>query len=224
MQKHEAEECVRLVPIFKTLAPAAIDAVAGLVREHHVAAGETLFLAGSDADALYIVARGQVKVTQDTLSGREQMLRLLQAGDFDGEAVLFTQAEHNNNAIALTDSQICTISRTDFQQLLKSTPELALNVMNALGQRVVALENQATAASSTSVAERLANYLLETSAALNNPEFTLPLRKKDLALFLGTSPETISRRLTSFEQAGLIKQAGRGQITIVDADGLEMTV
>lgn len=165
-----------------------------------------------------------MKVTQDTVSGREQMLRLLQAGDFDGEAVLFTQTEHNNNAVALTDSQVCTISRGDFQKLLHATPELALNVLNALGQRVVALENQATAASTASVAERLANYLLETSAAMGNAKFDLPLRKKDLALYLGTSPETISRRLTTFADEGLIKQHGRSEIEILDSDGLSLVI
>lgn len=224
MHQHEAEDCVRLVPIFANLGDEAIEAVAGLVHEHFLKAGDTLFLAGTDADALYIVAHGQVKVTQDTVSGREQMLRLLQAGDFDGEAVLFTQTEHNNNAVALTDSQVCTISRGDFQKLLRETPELALNVLNALGQRVVALENQATAASTASVAERLANYLLETSAAIGNDQFDLPLRKKDLALYLGTSPETISRRLTTFEQDGLIKQTGRSGITILDADALGLVI
>ena len=224
MHIHDAEACVRLVPIFQNLNQAAITAVAGLVHERHVHAGDTLFLAGTDADALYIVAHGQVKVTQDTVSGREQMLRLLQAGDFDGEAVLFTQTEHNNNAVALTDSQVCTISRGDFQKLLHATPELALNVLNALGQRVVALENQATAASTASVAERLANYLLETSAAMGNAKFDLPIRKKDLALYLGTSPETISRRLTTFADEGLIKQHGRSEIEILDSDGLSLVI
>ncbi|WP_127849241.1 Crp/Fnr family transcriptional regulator [Lacticaseibacillus hulanensis] len=224
MHIHDAEGCVRLVPIFKNLDAGTITAIAQLVHEHNVAAGDTLFLAGTDADALYIVARGQVKVTQDTVSGREQMLRLLQAGDFDGEAVLFTKTEHNNNAIALTASQVCTISRSDFQQLLRQSPDLALNVLNALGQRVVTLENQATAANTASVAERLANYLLETSAAMGDAEFTLPLRKKDLALYLGTSAETISRRLTTFEDDGLIEQSGRGHIKIVDADGLGLVI
>ncbi len=224
MHQHDAEACVRLAPIFSGLQDADITAIAQLVHERHVEAGETLFTAGTDADVLYIVAHGQVKVTQYTASGREQLLRLLQAGDFDGEAVLFTQTAHNNNAVALTETQVCTISRADFQGLLQRTPDLALNVLNALGERVVTLETQTTAASTASVAERLANYLLETSAAVHSSQFQLPLKKKDLALYLGTSPETLSRRLTTFEADGLIRQTGRSGIAIRDSEGLTMVL
>lgn len=220
MDLHEAEECVRLVPIFENLPDAAVTQVAGLVRDHSFSAGEYLFAAGDDATTLFIIANGQVKVTQDTLSGREQMLRLLTAGDFDGEAVLFTQGEYNTTGLALTDVQACTITRADFQALLQATPELALNVLNALGQRVVQLEAQATAASTSSVGERLASYLVETAATLGSDSYELPLRKKDLAAYLGTSPETVSRRLRSFEDGGYIKQSGRSHIAIIDGDGL----
>lgn len=220
MDLHEAEACVRLVPIFENLPDDAVAQVASLVRDKDFAAGEYLFTAGDAASTLFIIANGQVKVSQDTVSGREQMLRLLTAGDFDGEAVLFTQGEYNTTGLALTDVQACTITRRDFQALLQATPELALNVLNALGQRVVQLEAQATAASTSSVGERLANYLVETAATLGRNDFDLPLRKKDLAAYLGTSPETVSRRLRSFEDNGFIKQSGRSHVTVIDGDGL----
>ncbi|WDF82917.1 Crp/Fnr family transcriptional regulator [Lacticaseibacillus pabuli] len=220
MDIKEAEDCVRLVPIFAGMAEPAVRQIAGLVRDHDYAAREFLFNAGEDADRLFIIARGQVKVTSDTASGREQMLRLLTPGDFDGEAVLFNAGAYTTTAEALMPVQACTISRADFQGLLQAQPALALNVLNALGQRVVSLETQAAAVTASSVGERLANYLVETAATLGGDVFTLPLRKKDLAAYLGTSPETVSRRLRTFEDAGYLTQPRRGQIKLLDADGL----
>jgi CRP/FNR family transcriptional regulator len=222
MDLHEAESCVRLVPIFQQLNHDAVRAIASLVRDHHYDEREQLFTAGTDADALVIIAHGQVKITQSTASGREQLLRLLQPGDFDGEAVLFTPTERTTTATALTGTQACTISRTDFQKLLQSTPALALNVLNALGQRVVALEAQATAANTASVAERLATYIVETGAGLGRSDFDLPLPKKDLAAYLGTTPETISRKLTEFSEQGWIEQSGRRHLVVKDSDALTM--
>lgn len=222
MHQHEAEDCVRLVPIFQALDANDVAQVAKLVRDRQYAAGETLFAAGTAADALMIIAHGQVKVTQTLASGREQLLRVLGPGEFDGEAVLFTPSERTTSGVALTQVVACTISRQDFQQLLKKTPALALNMLNSLGERVVQLEAQTTAANVASVSERLAGYLVETSAALGQAHFTLPLQKKDLAAYLGTTPETVSRKLAAFERDGLIKQTGRSQITILDSDDLSL--
>ncbi|MBT9672051.1 Crp/Fnr family transcriptional regulator [Secundilactobacillus kimchicus] len=217
---HDAEACVRLVPIFTGLSDAAIQAVAGLVKERHIEKDGFIFMAGSAADTLIIVASGQAKVVQETASGREQLIRVLNSGDFDGQAGLFTAGTRETTAQALTDTDVCVIERADFQQLLVEAPAVARNMLNVLGQRVVQLENQSAQTLTASVAERLANYLIETSAELSSRAFKLPLAKKDLAAYLGTSPESISRKLTAFSKAGLINQSGRNHIELVDVDGL----
>ena len=51
-------------------------------------------------------------------------------------------------------------------------------------------------------------------------EVTLPMSKKDLASYLGTTPETISRKLRSLEDEGYIKQKSGRKIEILDLDGL----
>jgi len=107
---------------------------------------------------------------------------------------------------------------------LRAQPALALNVLIAVGQRVVKLEAQAAAVVTSSVGERLANYLVETAATLGSNDFELPLRKKDLAAFLGTSPETVSRRLRTFEDGGYLTQPAQGRIKLLDSDGLLLAV
>jgi cAMP-binding proteins - catabolite gene activator and regulatory subunit of cAMP-dependent protein kinases len=95
-------------------------------------------------------------------------------------------------------------------------------MVNAFGKRIVKLEQQNTEVTTYSVESRLANYLLETSAGLKSEAFTLPLKKKDIATYLGTTPETISRKLSTLEKQGLITKLSSSKIKILDANGLAL--
>ena len=53
-------------------------------------------------------------------------------------------------------------------------------------------------------------------------EFELPMSKKDLSSYLGTTPETISRKLTEFEDAGYIRQIANRRIKVLDLEGLQL--
>lgn len=220
---HTNEDCLALVPIFQTLPEKDLATLADIVSERHYHSGEFLYHAGDEADSLMILAHGQAKVYQISSNGKEQMLRILQTGDFDGEAALFENGERNSFAQTLMDTEVCSISRADFQKLMKSSPELAVNLVNAFGQRIISLEQQNTEVTTASVESRLANYLLETSAGLNEARFTLPLKKKDIATYLGTTPETISRKLTKMADEQLLENKGL-KVNIIDADGLSMLV
>jgi len=213
-------ECVQLVPIFQELATGQLDTIESIVQHHHYQPGETIFNAADSLDTLLIVAGGQVKVYQLAANGREQLLYLLQTGDIDGEAALFENKQRTSYAEALVPTDICSIRRDDFQHLMQTYPSISINVLNVFGKRLTQLEKQTTSTATESVEARLANYLTETAASLDVSAFKLPLKKKDLATFLGTTPETISRKLTSFEKQGLITQKPGKVIQINDADQL----
>lgn len=221
--EHTNEDCLKLVTIFQSLPEKDLKRVSEIVSEHHFRGGEFLYHAGDSADTLMIVAHGQAKVYQISANGKEQMIRILQTGDFDGEAALFENNDRNSFAQALMDTDVCMISRTDFQQLMTDSPKLAVNMVNAFGQRITQLEQQNTEVTTSSVESRLASYLLETSAGLNDERFTLPLKKKDIATYLGTTPETISRKLTKMSDDNLLENKGL-KVKILDSDGLSMLV
>jgi len=220
MSAHATHECVQLVPIFQELEESQLDTIESIVQHHHYQTGETLFNAEDSLDTLLIVAGGQVKVYQLAANGREQLLYLLQTGDIDGEAALFENKQRTSYAEALVPTDIWSIRRDDFQQLMQQYPSISINVLNVFGKRLTQLEKQTTSTATESVEARLANYLTETAASLDVQAFKLPLKKKDLATFLGTTPETISRKLTRFEKQGLITQKPGKVIQINDADQL----
>lgn len=216
-------ECVQLVPIFKELADEQLDTIETIVQHHHFPAGSTIFSADDPLDSLMILANGQVKVYQLAANGREQLLYLLQTGDIDGEAALFENQRRTSFGEALVPTDVCSIRRTDFQALIQQYPSISINVLNVFGRRLTQLERQTTSTATESVEARLVNYLTETAAALKTDAFKLPLKKKDLATFLGTTPESISRKLALFERQGLITQKTGKIIQINDADKLLLT-
>lgn len=221
MATHHYQECLKLVPIFKSLSAADLATIAAVIHPQQLKRGTILYQSDTEANTLYIVDDGQVKIYQLAANGREQLLRLLNPGDFDGEYALFTANDtHRSFAETVTNATVCEIRREDFQKLLLKYPQLSLRILSVLAARVQQLEQQTTRVTTETVETRLALYLLDTADAAKTDTVKLPMKKKDLATYLGTTPETISRKLTRFETAGYIQQLPQKRIKICDRDGL----
>src|SRR5690554_1329489 len=219
---HEGSEhyCVSLVPIFNHLEKDQMKKVMERVRSVPYKKGEIIYHAGDESDSLYIVNHGKIKIYRLSETGKEQILRVLSPGDFTGELALFKESTHEAYAEALMDTKVCMIKRTDLQHFLLTYPTIALKILSEFSHRLDESETQTTRFATEKVETRLALCLAECVEDEDNPEFVLPMSKKDLASYLGTTPETISRKLTEFEEQGLIEQKPKRTIKILDLDEL----
>lgn len=215
-------QCVSLVPIFNHLEPDQMNEVMEVVRNKVLKKGEILYHAGDQANALYIVNHGQIKIYRLSESGKDQMLRILHPGNFTGELALFQEGIHEAYAEATMDTKICMIKSSDFQKLLLKYPTISLKVLEEFSSRLDRSEQQTTRVATEKVETRLALFIAELADQRGGKTktITLPMSKRDLASYLGTTPETLSRRLSDFEEAGLIKQEGQRKLIIIDLDGL----
>ncbi|MCX2456447.1 Crp/Fnr family transcriptional regulator [Lacticaseibacillus nasuensis] len=210
--------CVQRVPIFNHLPHAELVQIENLVRHQHFQTGEPLYLADSPAGALYIIHAGSVAVVRGSANGREQLVRQLTPGDFDGDRDLLQDATHQASAVAESPVTACVLYKSDFQRLLEQEPAISLAVIATQARRIDALEAQTTLVTTASVETRLAQWLLKQPA--DNGAVTLPMKKKALAAYLGTTPETLSRKLRELSDAQLIEAVRPSVIKILDADGL----
>jgi CRP/FNR family transcriptional regulator len=186
--------------------------------------GEVIYRAGDQSDSLYIVNKGRVRIYRLSESGKEQLLRILNPGDFTGELALFNDSIHEAYASAMVDTSVCTVKRSDFQNLLMKYPTISLKVMAEFSTRLEKAEKQTTRLATEKVDTRIALFLAECiEDDTKNNEIILPMSKKDLASYLGTTPETISRKLLEFETLGYIKQISNKKIQILDLDSLLLT-
>lgn len=214
------KSCVSFVPIFNHLEQEQMDDVMQAVQSVSFKRGEILFHAGNESDSLYIVNSGQVKIYRLSELGKEQLVRLLNPGDFTGELALFKATVLENYAEAIVDSQICIINRHDLQALLVKYPTISLKVLNEFANRLANSEKQTASIVSEKVETRIALFLAEQAKGNTGEIIELPMSKKDVASYLGTTPETLSRRLAGFEADGIIKQQGQRKIKINDLDRL----
>lgn len=213
--------CVRLVPIFNHLEDDQMDKIGESAQTLELQKGEVLFRAGEADDTLYIIHTGRVRIFHLSESGKEQLVRILNPGDFTGELAIFQPGQvHENYAEALQKSTICLINRKDLQTYLESYPQISLKILSEMTARLKESEKQTFQVALENVESRIISFLISCveQDSGNSPIIELPMSKKDLASYLGTTPETISRKFTNLEREGLIKQLPKSQIHIPDLD------
>ena len=215
------ESCVALVPIFNHLEKSQMDEIMAVTHSVSYRKGEYIYRAGEESDSLYIVSKGRVKIYRLSESGKEQLLRILNPGDFTGELALFSETIYEAYACAMEDTSICTVRRSDLQKLLLKYPSISLKVLAEFSSRLEQSEKQTTRFATEKVETRIALFLAECADSdSHDVEIILPMSKKDLASYLGTTPETISRKFYELEDAGYIKQKSNKRIQILDMDSL----
>ncbi|ULT54406.1 Crp/Fnr family transcriptional regulator [Neobacillus drentensis] len=212
--------CVSLVPIFNHLEVDQMEEIMATVKSVPFKKGELIYHAGDRSDSLYIVHKGKVKIYRLSETGKEQLVRILNPGDFTGELALFHNNHHESFAEAMTNTLVCTIHQADLQDLLLKYPSISLKILAEFSKRLDQSEKQTTRFATEKVETRIALFLVECLNDSQTKEFILPMSKKNLASFLGTTPETISRKLAEFENQGLIKQKPHKRIEIVNLDEL----
>lgn len=218
--EHDVESCVARVPIFNHLPADELAVIADKAMMRTYDRGQFIHRAGDPSDKLFIVHHGQVKVYRLADNGKEQLVRILGAGDFAGELALFAAASQDSYAQAMQPSQVCTIYQADVRGLMLQYPDIGLHVLAELSRRLDISERQTAAIATASINARLAQYLASQAQRAGSDDFTLSMSRRHLASFLGTTPETVSRRLGEFEEAGWISQRGQRQITILDRAAL----
>ncbi|NLA84797.1 MAG: Crp/Fnr family transcriptional regulator [Clostridiales bacterium] len=212
--------CITKVPIFNHLSDKQLDEIIGTVTSAYFKKGELIYKPGEQSDSLNIVRSGRIKIYRLSESGKEQLYRILYPGDYTGELALFRQSLHESFAEAMVDTEICLINRNNLQAFLLKYPTIALHILSEFSNRLDQTEKQAVWVATEQVETRIAMYLIECFEKQKNLNIVLPMTRKDLASYLGTTPETISRKLAELETQKLLKQIRSKIIQILDLEGL----
>ena len=225
---HDLALCIYKVPIFNHLDQATMQLLVKYARPKLLRKGELLYHSGERDNALYIVHKGRLNIYQLSQDGKQQLIRLLKPGDFTGELTLFSkQATHEDFAEAVVDSHICVLHHEDVHQLLSEYPAIAIKLLEEMSRRLMQTQSHVSKVATVSISQRIIMYLegliaesLETSEE-DAVEINLNMSRRELASYLGTSPESISRKFTELEQVGLIEQITPKKIRVLDLDGLQ---
>lgn len=212
--------CISKVPIFNHLEPLEMLEILKKSKQRIFKKGEIIYREADPLEYLYIVHKGRVKIYKLFESGKEQLLRILEPGEFMGELALFTEKVMDSYAEAIEKSEICAIHRDDVQNIMKTHPTIPLKILSEFSERLDETEYLVGQLSAKDVETRTASYLVKLAEDNNSLTILLPMSKKDLASYLGTTQETISRRLSYFQTNGWIEQVGHRKINILNLEAL----
>lgn len=192
--------CVQLVPVFQGLEYNQQLKIEQLVRRTHVQKQETVLMPG-DPGQLIILERGQLKAVQYTDDGREKLQFFMNTGDYTGENWLFGEENTHTFLIATADSLVCHIAADDFNQLLVSLPDLSYQLLKSMVNHNNQLLQQNAYLAIGRIEARLLAYFNDLTIQQQSQTITLPFNLKDLAAYLGTTPETISRKIAALVES-----------------------
>ena len=124
------------IELFSDLDAASLGDLATAVQAKAVAPGERICAAGDAGDELYLIRRGRVRVLLPLEGGKYHHLVTLCQGDYFGEMAFIDRETRSADAVAVTETDLFTLSRGRFDALARSNPDLAGRVFEALAYAV----------------------------------------------------------------------------------------
>ena len=169
--------CLDIVPIFASLSLEEKAEIAEISSSRTYEKGEMIYSAGDEGGTLFVLYTGRAKLFRLNISGKEQVLRLVEPGEFFGELSLFSSVPLTDYAQALEETTMCIVQGERLKELMGKYPSIAFKVMDVLSRRLEKAENRIEDISLSSVTKRVSSALLELSEG--NKEFNLPMTKGD---------------------------------------------
>ena len=181
-----------------------------------------LFTEGETPSNLFFLKSGSLKTFKAHPDGKELITNLYKAGDYFGFEPLLENSAYKESAVALEDSEIITIPKSDFLTLLNGHGDVSAGFISLLCHKVSEKEQQLLHLAYNSVRQRTAEAILKVSQ-LNDPNEKITISREDLSKIVGTASESVIRVLSEFKEEGLI-EIESGKIRILRADKLEKVV
>lgn len=216
---NEIEMCVDLVPIFNGLTENEKIELSKFAVHKTFNKGEFIYQAGELEETLFIVHQGKVKISRISETGKEQIIRIVKTGEFIGELSLFTQKQLTDYAEALEQTSICLLDSKVVKRYVEKHPAVAFKIMEELSKRLDVMEELVEGINLHSVEWRLARFLLKMKDEYN--VVILDSTKGNIASQLGMSQETLSRKLTHFQDQKYIKMITSRKIALLNLEALE---
>jgi CRP/FNR family transcriptional regulator len=218
MAPQETLSDLRGLPAFRSLPPDLLEQLAACCRRVALGAGETIFLEGEPVRAFFAVRRGAVKVFRLSPDGHEQALHHLRPGQTFAEAAVLSMQRYPASAAAIEPgTEVLEVAAEPFRALFRSDERMAGAMVSSLSMWLLGLVERIDELSVASAGARLARFLLRqpSQRVEATTQVELPMAKKELAAHLAIAPETLSRLLRRWQDAGLVRSEGR-TLTVLD--------
>lgn len=213
-------DALRRLPHFGRAPPDLLERIAEGCRLEEFDADQPVFRQGTPSRAFFLVLEGGVRLFRLRTNGSEQVVHRIRPGQSFAEAAVIHMREYPVNATTtLPGTRLLSVGRLPLMDLFDSDPRLARAMVASLSSRLVRLVARIDDLMVPDLSTRLARYLVDLPGITSEDgvRIALPMRKKDLAAYLATTPETLSRQLGRWRDAGVASSEGR-DLVVHDLD------
>lgn len=171
---------------------------------------DVIFIEGDACPGFYVVKSGRVKLIKTSRDGKEQIIKILQAGELLGMETFYNGKSYGNTAIAMDDCELCFIEKRSFFHIVERHPAIAKKIIIALSRELDHAYSKIGSMGLMNAREKMA-HLLNTLAneygVKDNTrvKLNLSLSRLEIAELLGITQETAIRLLKSFKDEGIIE-------------------
>jgi CRP/FNR family transcriptional regulator len=212
------------VPLFAALDADSAATLESVLTTRTVSRGHIVFREGDEGDRLFIVIDGKVKISRAAADGRENLLAVLGTGEMFGELSLFDPGPRTASVSAVTDATLASLDHDDLRPLLFERPGVAVELLQALAQRLRRTNEAMADLVFTDVPGRVAKALLDLAEKFGISEadgvrVRHDLTQEELAQLVGASRETVNKALSEFAHRGWLRIEGRS-VLLIDTERL----
>lgn len=227
------EDCLKCTfreqRLFCDLSPEALIRLQNIKATSVYPKGALLCLEGQPPRGVFVLCTGRAKLSTTSSEGKSMILRIAEPGEVLGLTAIVSGTPYEATVETLEPSQANFISQVDFVRFLQEFPDVGLKVAKQLTHNCkCAYDEIRSLGLSNSVPEKLAKLILKWAenpldVSQKKPDETpirVTLTQEEIAQFIGTSRETVSRVLASFRKKGWLRIKG-ATWTIMNKPGLE---
>jgi CRP/FNR family transcriptional regulator len=175
--------------------------------------GALLFVEKQDSRGVYALCEGEVKLSISSPEGKVMIMRIARAGELLGLMATMAGQPYEVTAETIHPCQVAFVRREDFLRFVANHPEASQNVVRQMSSQYRgACEQLRTVGLSASAQEKLARLLLTWTEGMQQTKegtrIKLPLTHEEIAEFIGTTRETVTRTLSDFKVRRLVAIQG----------------
>lgn len=209
----KCEQCiVREFSSLKALNKEELLKIANCKTSYTIKKGEPIFEEGESVNGIYCVKDGICKLSKLSANGKDQIVKLIKAGELLGQRSMISDEPANLSAVALEDMEVCFIPKSEVLGFFNSNNQFSMNLMRNICGDLKEADDHMVSMAQKSVKERLAEtliYLNDTFGKNDDGSLHIQLSREELAGMIGTATESCIRLLSEFNKDGLIELLGK---------------
>ncbi len=219
-------QALKKIPIFRGLRDFDYSMIFHLGKIKQLQKNIYLFNQGEEAEGIFILLEGKIKISQTGEEGNQVLLRVLGPGQLVAGVAVLENGTYPGTGYTLEKTTVFCLDKVAFLHLMSQYPPIALSITQLLLKRIAELQKRFREIATEKVETRIARALLRFAShhGIKKPKGILidfPLTRQDLAEFIGTTLFSVSRLLKKWEREGLLESA-RKRVTLLQVEKLKL--